>query len=226
MINGGVVRASACYPQGKITVMGAFNSTKFEIGSNWIVDRMRNYRLLDSWRVEGVGSANRINAPREMMMVLAPLSPFKETDPPIHADDILIIGDGARPAGITYTELEFNETDLEVITNDPVEVGPEKYPGVVLLDQPPGFHKWSKPKRLVIFHHKEVAFPQSVTTFVRLGNRKYQATLQLPDTYIDHKIVVIRDTIKKLPITLHAEVIRFLEAQMGVFQNEMVPKAS
>lgn len=224
MINGGVVRASACYPQGKITVMGAFNSTKFEIGSNWIVDQYRNYRLLDSWRVDGVGSANRINAPREMMMVLAPLSPFKETDPPIHADDILIIGEGAHKG--TYTELQFNETDLEVITNDPVEVGPEKYPGVVLLDQPPGFNKWSKPKRLVIFHNKEVAFPQSVTTFIRSGNRKYQATLQLPDTYIDRKLVAIGDTIKELPITLHAEVIRFLEAQMGVFQNEMAPKAS
>ena len=78
----------------------------------------------------------------------------------------------------------------------------------------------------MIFHNKEVAFPQSITTFVRSGNREYQATLQLPDTYIDRKLVAIGDTIKKLPITLHAEVIRLLEAQMGVFQNEMTPEAS
>ena len=201
MVNGGIVKFSMPWyrDKSKVVIHGVFSGGEFGIGSHWVVTHYRTYRDLGKWRVERVGSASRIDgSPRETTMVLAPVVPtLPFSKSPILENDVLVIempdtGDG------TYTELEFNKTDLKLMIDSSVEVGPNHIHAVALIDRSPtsSTARLVKPKRLVMFHKPGAKLPQSVVP-IWWRDKVYEADFVVPDSYLESRLHLLRESMSR-----------------------------
>ena len=205
MVNGGIVKASAPWPRdkSKTALKCVFSGGKWTPDANWVVTQYRNYRKLGRWRVASVGYFSGFNT--DTLLVVAPDHGGEYT---FQAGDVLVLGHG------TYTELEFGDTDLSLMANASLEIGPERHRGVALLSESPT-SEWVKPKRAVMFHKEGAKLPEGSST-VWWRDRSYQASFLLPDSYIDNRLQAVGEKIKTLSDSLRWSLVDVLEAQKKV----------
>lgn len=207
MINGGIVKGCAPWPRdkSKTALKCVFSGGKWTPSANWVVTQFRNYRKLGRWRVTSVGYFSGFNT--DTLLVVAPdCGPDHEREYTFQAGDVLVLGDG------TYTELEFGDTDLTLMANASLEIGPERNRGIALLSESPA-SEWVKPKQAVMFHKEGVKLAEG-QSIVWWRDRSYQASFLLSDSYLDNRLQAVGEKIKTLSDSLRWSVVDVLEAQV------------
>ncbi|MGB0386597.1 MAG: hypothetical protein ACPGWR_17445 [Ardenticatenaceae bacterium] len=202
MLNGGIVKASAPWARdkSKVAIRGVFSGGKWSPEADLVVTQYRDYRKLGRWRVVGSGHLSGVATDR--LLIVAP-----ESDgAPFSANDVLVFGDG------TYTTLSVSDAELPLRADGSVEVGPERYRGVALLNGS------SELTRVLIFHERGAALPKGLTS-VLWREKEYKADLLLPDSYIDDKLFAIGEQLKKFPTEWHLSSIDFLETQVEALKG-------
>lgn len=216
MVNGCVVKFSMPWyrDKSKVVIHGVFSGGEFGIGTQWVVTHYRTYRDLGKWRVERVGSASRVDgSPRETTMLLAPVAPtLPFSKSPILENDVLVINDGSDSGDGTYTTLEFNKTNMKLRIDSSVEVGPNRYHAVALVDHSPisSTARVVKPKRLVMFHKPGAKLPQSVVP-VWWRNKVYEADVVVPDSYLESRLHLLSERWKQLSQDMRWAVVDALD---------------
>jgi hypothetical protein len=149
-----------------VRVLGVWSGGNWKPGDNVIVTQFRGDLNLGLWQLVAVERVSSF--PVNIALVLRPL---QLTNDPLQESDILLLGEGY------YTRIEVNETSLPLQQDAAIEVGPERIPGVAMLQN-------NIVPTIFIFHAVDSTLPTSEELPVWWRGKQFQLRIATQKPYV------------------------------------------